>query len=133
MKTCTKCHIEKDESEFYKRGTGLRADCKACSNKRVADWLEKNKEKRKDIVRKWDKKNRKSKNVYRKAWRKRNPIKSRVESFKRSKRNRAELSDRYIRDIFRKLYGERFKNKDLIEIKRLLIKIKRSWQRNKEN
>lgn len=36
MKVCTKCHIEKDESEFYKHKRtkdGLRYDCKECVKK----------------------------------------------------------------------------------------------------
>lgn len=125
MKTCTKCHIEKEESEFYKRGNGLRADCKGCCDKRVKSWVSSNLKKRRAIVQKWDATNRKAKNVYRNSWRKKNPLKTRAESLNRGKRNRAALSDRYIRDIFRKTYGERLTNKDLIETKRVIIISKR--------
>jgi len=30
MKTCNKCKTEKEESEYHKRGKGLRGDCKVC-------------------------------------------------------------------------------------------------------
>lgn len=36
MKTCSKCHIEKDESQFFKdslQKSGLRPDCKECRGK----------------------------------------------------------------------------------------------------
>jgi len=32
MKTCSKCKLEKDESEFYVRKDGLKPDCKTCYN-----------------------------------------------------------------------------------------------------
>lgn len=32
MKTCTKCHIEKSESEFYRKGKGLETKCKSCKH-----------------------------------------------------------------------------------------------------
>ena len=33
MRTCTKCNIEKDESEFYKHKSGLTSKCKGCVKK----------------------------------------------------------------------------------------------------
>ena len=40
MKICTKCHKEKELSEFYKEKTGkfgVRADCKTCWNNQVKE------------------------------------------------------------------------------------------------
>lgn len=47
MKTCTKCHIEKDESEFYKNKRtkdGLYSHCKSCKNKDLSTWSKNNRE-----------------------------------------------------------------------------------------
>ena len=33
MKTCNKCGIEKEESEYHKIGNALRYTCKTCRNK----------------------------------------------------------------------------------------------------
>ena len=33
MRTCTKCNIEKDETEYYTKGTRLQSMCKSCFNK----------------------------------------------------------------------------------------------------
>lgn len=30
MKKCSKCHMEKEFSEFYKKENGYRASCKVC-------------------------------------------------------------------------------------------------------
>ncbi len=49
MKTCNKCKIEKDESEFYKRklsNDGLHAHCKVCNKEIVALWQRNNPERR---------------------------------------------------------------------------------------
>ena len=43
MKTCTKCKIEKDESEFYRKTpTRLYSWCKACNNVRTSTWKKEN-------------------------------------------------------------------------------------------
>ena len=56
MKTCTKCGIEKDESEFHKSKdgkNGLRARCKVCCNSEVREWKLENAEKRKEYAERW--------------------------------------------------------------------------------
>ena len=76
MKKCTKCGIEKDESEFYKNKKakdGLRHWCKACVSSHMKpyrqvnaerlsaykkDYCEKNREKIKEIWRVYSEKNR---------------------------------------------------------------------------
>jgi 5-methylcytosine-specific restriction endonuclease McrA len=43
MKICTKCKIEKDESEFYRKTpTRLYSWCKACNNVRTSAWKKEN-------------------------------------------------------------------------------------------
>lgn len=45
MKTCSKCHEAKQESEFSKRSSatdGLQCSCKACQKKAKAQWFAKN-------------------------------------------------------------------------------------------
>ena len=49
MKTCSKCGLEKDESQFNKRSENniLRSNCKSCCRQSDNKWEEKNKEERK--------------------------------------------------------------------------------------
>ena len=67
-KVCSKCKIEKDESEFYKKGDKLHSRCKSCEleykrkydakNKdKSAEYREANREKRAAITREWRKNN----------------------------------------------------------------------------
>lgn len=50
MKVCTKCHIEKDESEFYLHsGNRLRAECKYCWGERA----KKRRDSKKEEIREW--------------------------------------------------------------------------------
>jgi hypothetical protein len=47
-KTCSSCGIEKDKSEFYRKGSsadGYNNICKACIKERHADYYKKNEEK----------------------------------------------------------------------------------------
>lgn len=56
MKTCSKCRVEKDESEFSKRVArkdGLQAYCKPCANKNIGQWLKANPEKARARVDRW--------------------------------------------------------------------------------
>ena len=45
MKTCTKCGVEKDDAEFYKKGTSLRSHCISCGKTALIIWRKNNKEK----------------------------------------------------------------------------------------
>lgn len=69
MKTCTKCGIEKDESEFYKG----RGGCKSCYCKAAMKWCEKNPEKAKNNhsknSKKWSEKNHEKVILMYKKWR----------------------------------------------------------------
>lgn len=65
MKVCTKCHIEKDEREYYKRARsndGLQPCCKKCKNiadrKHCKEWKNKNKGYIKDYNRGYRTKNK---------------------------------------------------------------------------
>lgn len=44
MKTCSKCKISKEESEFNKKGQGLQPQCRICSNENLKLDYQKNKE-----------------------------------------------------------------------------------------
>ena len=61
MKTCSKCLVEKDESEFSKhlaRKDGLQPYCKPCANKSVAQWMKDNPDKARARVDRWQSRNR---------------------------------------------------------------------------
>jgi len=54
MKTCTKCGVEKEDGEFYRRSNGnLRKDCKKCCEARSREWAEHNPEKVAEAKRRW--------------------------------------------------------------------------------
>lgn len=75
MKKCTKCHIEKDESEFHKQKTGkngLRADCKECFKKYKIENKDKIKEYLKEYHKKYRVENRDKINKYTKEYREKN-------------------------------------------------------------
>lgn len=73
MKTCSKCGLEKEESEFYKFRTGLQARCKAC----VKAYRDANKEK---------------KSAYAKAYRETNKEKMSAEKRVYYKANKEKIS-----------------------------------------
>lgn len=61
MKVCSKCKVEKDESEFYKEKSsksGFRSICKICNNQAAKEWCEKNKDKAKEMVDRYYKNNK---------------------------------------------------------------------------
>jgi len=61
MKICTKCKINKNESEFHKdkyRSDGLANQCKECRIEKIIEWNNNNKEYRKKVRARWYKKNR---------------------------------------------------------------------------
>ncbi len=53
MKTCTKCQIPQDESQFSARGTGLQYKCKSCLRIDRRAHYEKNKEAIKKKANEW--------------------------------------------------------------------------------
>ncbi|MCA9367132.1 HNH endonuclease [Candidatus Kaiserbacteria bacterium] len=61
MKTCTKCHIEKPLSEFYKRKDGkcgVRSNCKLCSAEKQCLYQEANREQIAEYYRQYYEENR---------------------------------------------------------------------------
>ncbi len=60
MKRCSKCKVEQEKSEFYKRKTnkdGLRYWCKTCDKKQATKWNKNNPEKHAFILYHWKKEN----------------------------------------------------------------------------
>ena len=67
MKTCTKCKIEKDESEFCKdkKATdGYFCYCKSCEAIRYSQYRQKNRERLNTAHKSWQKKSRAHNNAY---------------------------------------------------------------------
>lgn len=61
MKTCKKCSIEKELNEFYKEKKnldGVAGTCKKCFNLRNKEWVEQNRDNRKQIYTKYQKENK---------------------------------------------------------------------------
>jgi 3-methyladenine DNA glycosylase AlkC len=130
MKTCSKCHIEKDEIEFpLNKGKGTyragsrKAMCKVCYRAYNKIYHKKRypKDKEKIIQRagKWQKEN---KNKYRKI------------SNDCLRKRLLELSDSYIKGFLNSDAKRRgvipIINSEMIEIKRLLIQFKRKIKNN---
>lgn len=164
MKTCTKCHIEKEESEFYKHNRL----CKTCIHKKryeyKKEWARQNKEKVqkardnwlkkhpeydhyqkiKEGNRKWKEKNKESVKSYRVRWYKENIGHARSYAIawnkkhsdrviEKNKRHTVELSNGYVKKYLRKAgFSDDQINDELIEIKRLIIKIKRHVKKTKK-
>ena len=70
-KTCCKCGVEKDVSEFHKEKTGkhgVRANCKECNSKRAREYHHENREKRLEYKAQYRKKNKDKIALARKEW-----------------------------------------------------------------
>ena len=80
MKTCTKCGIEKDLSEFHleKRRNGFRSFCKACSSIIARRWRERNKDKERIVARLWYENNKEKKLKRCALWQKENKERKQV-------------------------------------------------------
>ena len=50
MKTCSKCRLDKPESEFGKKGSGLQPWCRSCNAIRSRQYYSENKEKHRRVV-----------------------------------------------------------------------------------
>lgn len=105
MKICTKCHIEKEESEFFKwavRKDGLKTQCKDCQIEYSRKWKRENRErnnrssnksyhKRKktekyiSTAKRWLERNREKSNEIKKNWETRNKDKVRATTAIRNK------------------------------------------------
>ena len=113
MKTCTKCGIEKEPTEFHKNKTGLnglRGDCKSCKNEYRKEYHFRNKERESDANKKyrvensekikeyriktrvhkagynkkWAKDNKPLINFFQREWAEKNPEKVRERAMRRS-------------------------------------------------
>lgn len=142
MKTCTKCHIEKDESEFTKNSRskdGIAYNCKRC----ISIISKGAYTKHRDIItqrnKKWRGENKSKINSRRREFKKAN-----IDRFKEESRNYAHnneklkkikrdwekkerecMSDYYIRQMLRKADGIITNNPEAIELKRNILKLKR--------
>jgi hypothetical protein len=70
-KVCSKCKIEKDESEFYRNGNKLHSRCKICDLEYKKEYDSKNKDKRAKYIAA----NRERITAKHREWRKNNPDK----------------------------------------------------------
>lgn len=176
MKTCGKCHIEKEESEFSidrKSRDGKRSYCKGCDKKYKRKYYKKNKAKLAKKHSKYYLSNREKRLNYIKQWastpegkeyrakyllgyKKKNKDainranKEYIKKVKKTPEGRArilasanlyakkqvdKLSDTYIRNLLICVLGypKHAINKELIEERRLVIKIKRLLYKTKHH
>lgn len=78
MKTCNKCGIEKQKTEFSKcsaKISGLRTSCKSCESIAMSAWYSENRQARSDYNKDWNIKNRELRNALNKKWKDANPEK----------------------------------------------------------
>ena len=129
-KTCKICKntYPKTEKYFRKNGDSWRSGCKKCINKNLPKKTEEQKKQEKAKSHKiWAKKNRLKRNKYAKEFRKKKPDKYRKINRENSTKKREELSDEYLlRLICRRTgFSKDAITKEVIEQKRLIIKLKR--------
>ena len=106
MKKCTKCHNNKDLSDFYKSKTskdGFRWQCKSCNSATSKEYHSENKEKQHENNRKWILENKEKRNERKRKWNKDNPEK--IKKYK-SKYRMTEETKEKIRKIRRDYYRE---------------------------
>ncbi|MBP8242866.1 MAG: hypothetical protein KAX36_10835 [Thermoflexales bacterium] len=162
MKTCTKCGVAKGLECFHRQAKGkygLRPDCKPCHiddvrnyiathresvNKRLNEWEKNNREKRRQIVKKSNEKRldqiRDRDRKYRaiNAERIREQARARYKSDKSkvkrgNARQVAELSDAYVSNLIaNNNFSAKLVPKELIEIHRVHLKIKRLLRQRKQ-
>ena len=158
MKTCTKCKIQKEKEKFRikkESKDGLRPWCRECEsqyrkdnrekeNKRYAEWAKKNheqvitkskeyrennKDKINELHKKWSKENKDRVYEYRKKWRDNN-----IEKQKAIDKKACEtMSDFYISNMIVKYTNLNRTDipKEIIELKRIQLKITRELRRKK--
>lgn len=139
MKICTKCSIEKDESEFYlrKENGKLRNECKKCFNIAVGIRFQKDKQRKKAKQKEWYIKNKDTvikkhqrcyeanPSIYQAAkvrWKKKNPDKIKANG----QSHIDNLANCYVRTkLKRQGFSPDIITPDVIESKKILIKIHR--------
>lgn len=130
-KICNKCLGEKDEKEYHKiQGKRLYNICKSCKSKKDKERWNRDKDKKKESNNKRTKRHYQNNQRYYKdkatKWKKDNEY---------NKRKIQRLDDTYIKDII--IAGTSLKAKDvpreLIELKRKQIKLRRNVKENYNN
>ena len=120
VKICTKCKAKKDISLFYRnkcKKDGRQSECKVCKNKMDKIWKKANPEK-------YSKYN---------CSPKRNK-KKKIESKMRSRKQRHNMSDRYILDIITMHSNLKPENipDEFVKVHRANLKLKRALKRTKK-
>ena len=122
MKTCTKCKIEKELTEFSKDKNSkdnLKWSCKKCLNNEKKQWEINNKEKIKEYSKKYSEKNKKKIKNYNEQWRVDNKEKLKEYSKEYSEKNKEKIKN----------YNEQWKNDNKEKFKE---KRKQYRENNKE-
>lgn len=88
MKTCKRCGNSYPESQFYKRKTGLRAECKKCFAESRRTYYQNNKEMIQERHNKYLQEHREQISAYKSEWQRNN-----------SEKRRIRLNERYKQDI----------------------------------
>ena len=121
-KYCNKCKAEKDLDLFYKcssKKDNKSSNCRECADKSTKNWRLNNIDK----VRKYEKG---------RTWAK-NGRKRKLDN-ERSKKNRLEMSDSYMRELITKKWKLHSSDisKEFIEVCRINLKLKRLLRKKKE-
>lgn len=112
MKICTKCNIEKQESEFHKCNRskdGLQYKCKTCHKESVANWRARNPGHDKESGVKWRAANLVRRRSTSTAWQKANPDKYRINNHNydaRKRQNGGSLSHGLAEKLFKLQRGK---------------------------
>ena len=125
MKVCSKCKVEKDESEFYKnksRKSGLEPWCKTCKNSAAKSLRYRDIEKTHDKEKKYRKENSARCKLAIKKWTENNRDKTR----EIQKRFIQKLPDSYVkRSISQSSFNNSLIPQDLVDFHREVIRAKR--------
>lgn len=92
-KKCSKCKLEKDISEFYKK----RPDCKVCHAKKTRSWYLFNFEKVKEQSKKWHAENPQKSKEAQKTWRNNHPDK--VKEHYKKYANKEKKREWYLKNV----------------------------------
>ncbi len=132
MKICSKCKKEKEFFDFHlnkRNRDGYASECKPCCSEQLKQYYLKNKEKLKVNTANYQKCNPEKTSKYNKNKRNKNPLKYKIMLSNWLKKESDNLSDHYIKIlIVHQCPGLSYKDvqcKDLIESKRLQIKLER--------
>ncbi len=96
MKVCSKCHIEKDESEFWKKKeckNGINSYCKQCASKRKKEYYSANREVLIKKTAEWQQQNKEHHSAWRKEYHIKNREKFITKACKWQKNNKGRRSE----------------------------------------